>query len=681
MAPTLDFYYVKTTSLMIKESNQQKRSKKRVALWSLAILIVVFVVLIITTKAYLYVNVLLGNDLIVKTAADKENVFLKRGESANVSIKTSVATNPFCSTECNYEIFDISGNKSVETGSFVITVPKPDEKQLTLAAVKKGEGQELYRFEVTCISPETVLCHTTQEPVSGTILFTLNYEPSDRERIIKNTTRDALENGLASLAEAQSVLLQLEASMSQMNYWDVADLKQDVMKTRLSLVEFKRTLYNSKNLWENEEYLGLEQNSAQLIRQQADLEKNLNQLNESFMKNLSEYNELVFSLLNSRALLLQLTNQNLTNATAEKINKSANDFNFLIHELNQTTLKENKREINLLERTIESNVREAEFEAEQNLTKEIILNYSLEPFDQKPITFTLQTNSSVDKLIEPLPQCCLFGKCGPCCDSSCSSNISQYPVIFLHGHDFNSGISAEYSLGTFTEIQKKLESEGYLDAGAITISKPENSLYGIWGKTTGPISVRTSYYFDIYRKEEKTTIIETKTDNLDTYAVRLKDVIDTVKFKTGRTKVIIVAHSMGGLVTRRYVQIFGASDVEKIVLIGTPNHGISGSVEKLCSVFGSERHCGDMAKESLFLNKLNSEGSPVVPTTNIIGTGCDTSGFDGDGIVTNESTYLQGADNKYISGTCGSFIYLHNEILKPEKYPQVFEYVKEALKT
>ena len=58
----------------------------------------------------------------------------------------------------------------------------------------------------------------------------------------------------------------------------------------------------------------------------------------------------------------------------------------------------------------------------------------------------------------------------------------------------------------------------------------------------------------------------------------LKELIDLLKFRTGRDKVVIVAHSMGGLVARSYMQIFGDEDVDKIIMITTPNKGVSGSV-------------------------------------------------------------------------------------------------------
>ncbi len=56
--------------------------------------------------------------------------------------------------------------------------------------------------------------------------------------------------------------------------------------------------------------------------------------------------------------------------------------------------------------------------------------------------------------------------------------------------------------------------------------------------------------------------------------VFLKAKIDEVKLRTGYAKVDVVAHSMGGLVTRAYVQSEEyASDIDRVIMVGTPNAG------------------------------------------------------------------------------------------------------------
>ncbi len=103
-------------------------------------------------------------------------------------------------------------------------------------------------------------------------------------------------------------------------------------------------------------------------------------------------------------------------------------------------------------------------------------------------------------------------------------------------------------MDSLSRLQIKLENENIANMGRISLYNyfelPEN----IWGKFRKPVSLKISYYHDIYKEEESSVIIPTKNENLDTYAIRIKDTIDSVLYKTNSTKVTIIAHSMGGLV-------------------------------------------------------------------------------------------------------------------------------------
>jgi pimeloyl-ACP methyl ester carboxylesterase len=193
------------------------------------------------------------------------------------------------------------------------------------------------------------------------------------------------------------------------------------------------------------------------------------------------------------------------------------------------------------------------------------------------------------------------------------------------------------------------------------------------------VSIKASYYFDILSADKGYSLLETKADNIDTYSIRLKDIIDNVKYITGKDKVIIIAHSMGGLVTRRYIQVFGENSVDKVILVAVPNHGVDGFVVDYCSIFGTNSECSDMNPNSLFLNKLNRGSNPSTPFYNIIGEGCTWENSLGDGIAKNESAYLSFATNYYVKGSCNGFDYFHNNILETEKYPEVYDLIKEIL--
>lgn len=198
-----------------------------------------------------------------------------------------------------------------------------------------------------------------------------------------------------------------------------------------------------------------------------------------------------------------------------------------------------------------------------------------------------------------------------------------------------------------------------------------------------PFLMTSSYFFDIYRDSEGNFLTTaSKEDSIDTYALRLKEIIEQAKYKTNKNRVIIIAHSMGGVVARRYVQIFGKSNIDKLIFITVPNKGIDKKVSDICAIFGSDLVCRDLNEESLFMNKLNNAPTEKPEIYNIIGIGCDLGEETGDGIVKNSSQYLDFAKNYYINGNCDefSFSYLHQQIGNPEKYPRTYEIIKQILK-
>ena len=78
------------------------------------------------------------------------------------------------------------------------------------------------------------------------------------------------------------------------------------------------------------------------------------------------------------------------------------------------------------------------------------------------------------KIPELAPMCCTMGECKKCCDindASCKNNEMQYPILFIHGHSFNEENTPEYSMSAFTKLQKKLENDGYINAGELDIGR------------------------------------------------------------------------------------------------------------------------------------------------------------------------------------------------------------------
>jgi len=90
-------------------------------------------------------------------------------------------------------------------------------------------------------------------------------------------------------------------------------------------------------------------------------------------------------------------------------------------------------------------------------------------------------------------------------------------------------------------------------------------------------------------------------------AERLRSTVDAVRARTGAAKVDLVAHSMGGLVSRDYVKNLGGdSTVDSLVMLGTPNYGTS--LAGLAQIVGCAglTACDQMTPGSSFLNDLNA---------------------------------------------------------------------------
>ncbi|MCC7703125.1 alpha/beta fold hydrolase [Janthinobacterium sp. GW460P] len=61
--------------------------------------------------------------------------------------------------------------------------------------------------------------------------------------------------------------------------------------------------------------------------------------------------------------------------------------------------------------------------------------------------------------------------------------------------------------------------------------------------------------------------------DIEDFVPQVEQAIGALCARTGSDRVIIVAHSMGGLVARAWLRQYGAARVARIVTIGTPHHG------------------------------------------------------------------------------------------------------------
>lgn len=140
---------------------------------------------------------------------------------------------------------------------------------------------------------------------------------------------------------------------------------------------------------------------------------------------------------------------------------------------------------------------------------------------------------------------------------------------------------------------------------------------------------------------------------------------DYIKEKFKDRKIDIIAHSMGGLVSRYAIKYGIGAQVVNFVALGTPNHGAKwasvcpGPIGGMCTqaVF-------DMATRSSFLSDLN-KGDEAPPPTRFL-----TYRTPGDEMVNESSVSLNGAINRVVDvsksslNTFGGGSDLHNKLIQ-----------------
>ncbi len=95
---------------------------------------------------------------------------------------------------------------------------------------------------------------------------------------------------------------------------------------------------------------------------------------------------------------------------------------------------------------------------------------------------------------------------------------------------------------------------------------------------------------------------------IDRYAAGIARRVDEVLAATGADKVILVAHSMGGLAARAYLRRHGAGKVAKLVTLGSPHRGT-----RIASL-GLGPNARQMSVGSPWLKSL-AEGEALPPAT------------------------------------------------------------------
>lgn len=167
------------------------------------------------------------------------------------------------------------------------------------------------------------------------------------------------------------------------------------------------------------------------------------------------------------------------------------------------------------------------------------------------------------------------------------------PLLLIHGYQCNRGL--------WFWLRPRLEAAGWTVAA--------HSLEPVWGK-------------------------------IDDYAQGIERRIDEVLAATGAAQVILIGHSMGGLVLRAYLRRYGRDKVARIVTLGSPHQGTR------LAHLGLGRNARQMRMGSSWLAELARPGAvPLPPGSVSIFSFQDNYVFPQQACST-----LEGATNVAISG-------------------------------
>lgn len=126
---------------------------------------------------------------------------------------------------------------------------------------------------------------------------------------------------------------------------------------------------------------------------------------------------------------------------------------------------------------------------------------------------------------------------------------------------------------------------------------------------------------------------------IDGYAAALAARVEALSAAAGDRPVVLVGHSMGGLIARAYLRRFGAARVACLVTLGTPHHGSA------LAPFGYGANAREMRRTAEWLGGLAAceEGRFAVPVTSIFS-------YQDNFVAPQISSELGGAANVPLAG-------------------------------
>ena len=153
---------------------------------------------------------------------------------------------------------------------------------------------------------------------------------------------------------------------------------------------------------------------------------------------------------------------------------------------------------------------------------------------------------------------------------------TSYPIILVHGLNSDDTTWSKWGGwlnsygGTLSAIDKLHIFSTGDNSNLSTKGDPQSNCQPT---TSDFFETRFWYACDPKGQYFTQNFADSKNTSFFAQALQLKEIVNAVTKLTGKDKVVLVGHSMGGLAARAYVQFFNDNKVYGIITIGTPHLG------------------------------------------------------------------------------------------------------------
>lgn len=157
---------------------------------------------------------------------------------------------------------------------------------------------------------------------------------------------------------------------------------------------------------------------------------------------------------------------------------------------------------------------------------------------------------------------------------------------FLLASRFRSALPEHYRIGVqeacklfAEEFMATMMASSWTMPFCIFSKKPADGAEGLPVLLVHGYGCNSGYWHGMSKVLSKARITHYAVDmepvigGIDDYVPIINEAIERICADTGQDKIVIVAHSMGGLVARAYIRVHGVRRIAKVITLGTPHHG------------------------------------------------------------------------------------------------------------